>query len=90
MIRVYADFNARTADGGCWILQHGGTDLGASTAKLGLTSGDRILLYQDDDDFEVQATLEFRFLSETRSFTWIAYPDWDTVVHPVREMAAHK
>jgi hypothetical protein len=79
MIRVYADFNDRTPEGGYWILQHDGTDIDAKASELGLSVGDHILLYQDDDDFEVVATLDFRFVDAIGHQSWVAYPDWSTV-----------
>ena len=79
MIRLYADFNDRTTDDGYWILQHGGADLDEEAAKLGLAAGDRVLLYQDPDDFEVEAILDLRFVDEIRRRTWVAFPDWGTM-----------
>jgi hypothetical protein len=79
MIKLYADFNDRTSDGGYWILQYEGTDIEAKAADLGLSLGDRVLLYQDEDDFEVTATLEFRFVDAIGRETWVAFPDWSTI-----------
>ncbi len=79
MIRVYADFNDGTADGGYWILQYAECDLADKAVELGLAAGDRILLYQDDDDFEVEAALAFRRLDETGNDSWVAYPDWGSL-----------
>lgn len=79
MIKVYADFNDKTTDGGCWILLYEGTDLAIKVAHLGLSIGDKIRLYQDEDDFEVVATLDFRFVENIGLSTWVAYPDWTTV-----------
>lgn len=59
MLRVYCDFNDSTEDGRCWILWHDGKPLGEQAAQLGLKEGDRVLLYQDEGDFEVEATLLF-------------------------------
>ena len=79
MIKVYADFNDKTADEGYWILQHDGTDLAVKVSQLGLSIGDQILLYQDEDDFEVVATLDFGFVDSIGRDGWIAYPDWTTI-----------
>ncbi len=79
MIKLYADFNDRTPDGGCWILQHEGTDIEAKVPELGLSIGDSILLYQDEDDFEVIATLDFKFVDVIGREAWVAFPDWNTV-----------
>jgi hypothetical protein len=80
MIRIYADFNDRTAEGSCWILQHEGADLATKVAALGVSCGDRVLLYQDEDDFEVEATLEFRFVDAVGEKKWLAFPHWDTII----------
>jgi hypothetical protein len=79
MIKVYADFNDRTPDGGYWILQHEGTDIEAKATGLGLSRGDRVLLYQDADDFEVTASLDFKFVDPIGRATWVAFPDWSTI-----------
>lgn len=79
MIKVYADFNDRTSDGGYWILQHEGTDIEAKAPGLGLSPGDRVLLYQDEDDFEVTATLDRKFVDLIGREAWVAFPDWSTI-----------
>jgi hypothetical protein len=65
--------------GGYWILQHDGSDLAAKMPELGLSVGDNILLYQDDDDFEVIAALDYKFVDSIGSLGWVAYPDWSTL-----------
>ena len=62
MIRLYADFNDKTTDGGYWILQFDDMPIEEKITDMGLSNGDHVLLYQDDDDFEVEATLDYRFL----------------------------
>ena len=79
MIKLYADFNDRTPDGGYWILQYQGVDLESKAADLHLSPGDRVLLYQDEDDFEVTASLDFRFVDAVGREVWIAFPDWNTI-----------
>jgi hypothetical protein len=79
MIRVYTDFNARDRDGSCWILMFDGQDLAPQVERLGLTKGDRITLYQDDDDFQVAATLDFRTVESLGQKTWVALPDMSTL-----------
>jgi hypothetical protein len=79
MLRVYGDFNDKTPDGGCWILQHAGEDIEAQPKELGLNVGDHILLYQDPDDFEVEASLDFRFVEVLGRQAWIAFPDWGSI-----------
>jgi len=79
MIRVFSDFNARTPDDLCWILVYEGVDLSSCIEPLGLRRGDQILLYQDEDDFEVTATLDFRFVDILLRDAWVAVPDWSTI-----------
>jgi hypothetical protein len=81
MIKVYADFNDKTPGGGCWILQHNGADIATQAARLGLSVGDTVLLYQDADDFEVTARLGFDFVDAIGGRSWVAYPDWSTMKH---------
>ena len=79
MIRIYADFNDKTADGGYWILQFGDMPIEEKITEMGLSSGDHVLLYQDNDDFEVEATLHYKFVDVIGHEGWVAYPDWSTL-----------
>jgi hypothetical protein len=79
MIKIYADFNDETGDGGYWILQHAGTDLADQVDELGLSAGDRVLLFQDPDDFEVEAVLDFKFVDVIGREAWVAIPNWATI-----------
>jgi hypothetical protein len=79
MIRVYADFNAMTSDDCCWLLRHGDGDLTSQLENLGLRAGSHVLLYQDENDFEVVGVLEYRFVPEFASDIWLAKPDWSTL-----------
>ena len=47
--------------------------------EIGLSSGDHVLLYQDDDDFEVEATLYYKFVDPISREGWVAYPNWSTL-----------
>jgi hypothetical protein len=76
MLKYFTDFNARTKSGECWNLVHDGVDI--TDAAVAKKAGDRILLYQDDDDFEVEATLDYRFVDELKQCQWVALPDWST------------
>jgi hypothetical protein len=51
MLRVFTDFNARTSDGICWNLVYQGTDLDKQADDLHLAKGDKIILFQDENDF---------------------------------------
>jgi hypothetical protein len=88
MLRLFTDFNARTTSGECWNLVHDGVDIGDS--RLAKNSGDRVLLYQDEDDFEVEATIEFKFVDELKQSRWVARLDWATKrkLHPLGHRAA--
>lgn len=80
MLRIYTDFNASTADDLCWLLKYRRADLADQIAALGLSKGDNIILYQDEDDFEVTAMLDYRYVDALAREAWVAVPDWDTLV----------
>jgi hypothetical protein len=72
MLGVFTDFNARTSDGTCWNLVYQGID-------LDLMKGDKIILFQDENDFEVTATLDIRHVDVSGRKTWVAIPEWSTL-----------
>ncbi len=57
MLKVYCDFNDSTENDLYWLLYHEGDPLNDLVGELGLQSGSRVVLFQDSDDFEVEATL---------------------------------
>jgi hypothetical protein len=77
MLKVYCDFNDRTADDRYWILWFEGQPLAGQLTTLGLQEGDRVTLHQDDD-FEVEATLLFDQTTEMGASPVCARPDWST------------
>lgn len=79
MIRIYADFSDQTVDGGYWILQSDGAAIEEKITEIGLSNGDHVLLYQDDDDFEVEAILKYKFVDAIGRDGWVAYPNWSTL-----------
>jgi hypothetical protein len=79
MLKVFTDFNARTVDGVCWILVYQGSDLDERTDELHLRKGDKIILFQDKDDFEVTATLDVRYVDVLGRVALVAIPDWSTL-----------
>jgi len=80
MLRVYCDFNDRTDNDLHWLLFYNGGALADVASILGLREGDRVLLYQDADDFEVEASLHFDRSSSFFSGTKLcALPDWTTL-----------
>ena len=80
MIRVFTDFNARTPSGICWNPVYLGLDLNDQISSLELLKGNKIILYQDADDFEVTATLDFGYVDILARDFWFATPDWSTLV----------
>ena len=80
MIKVYADFNARTKDGACFILSYNDVSLDREIPELDLLSGSKVILYQDKNDFEVEAILKFEYVDVLDRAAWVAYPDWTTMV----------
>lgn len=79
MLRVYCDFNDRTEDDLHWLLFFEGSALADAAGRLGLRDGDRVLLFQDADDFEVEATLHFNRTDPYFAGTKLcALPDWST------------
>jgi len=80
MLRIYADFNARDIDGAVTILNYRDQDVGELIGSGQLRAEDRIILYQDNDDFEVEARLEHRFVTYLGQWGWVALPDWTTLV----------
>jgi hypothetical protein len=80
MLKVFTDFNARTSNGMCWILKYDGSDLGKKIDELGLARGDKVQLFQDEDDFEVVAVLDYRFVDILQREAWVAVPDWSTII----------
>jgi hypothetical protein len=80
MLKVFTDFNAMTPDDICWILVYRGVALKDQIESLGLTNGDKIVLFQDEHDFEVLAALDYRFVTILGHETWVACPDWSTLV----------
>jgi hypothetical protein len=46
---------------------------------LHLAKGDKIILFQDENDFEVAATLDIRHVDVFGNKTWVAIPEWSTL-----------
>ena len=80
MLKVFTDFNACTNDDLCWLLKYRENDLAQQIDDLKLGRGDRIILFQDDDDIEVIATLDVRYVEMLGRDAWVAIPDWGTLV----------
>lgn len=80
MLRVFTDFNAMTNDDICWNLIYNNMPIEKQINGLRLAKGDKIILYQDEDDFEVTATLDFRHVEILSRESWVAIPDWSTLI----------
>ncbi|MDR3508499.1 MAG: hypothetical protein P4L64_11425 [Caulobacteraceae bacterium] len=59
MLKIYCDFNDGTENNRYWILWYAEKPLDEQVEMLGLAEGDRVILYQDEDDFEVEGALLF-------------------------------
>ncbi|HEV7229106.1 hypothetical protein [Brevundimonas sp.] len=79
MIRVWTDFNALSTLDRAWLLKSGNAPF--DPAFLGLSHGDRILLWQDEDDFEVEGVLAFGRPGPPAvdRDAWYAQVDWPTL-----------
>ena len=75
MRRLWADFNSRTPDGFLTVLQEGERDLAECAVDLGIKDGDKVVLYQDDGDFEIVGTVEYRYHEALGCAAWLARPD---------------
>jgi hypothetical protein len=79
MLKIYCDFNDSTEDDLYWLLFHEGKPLNDVLAELGLHDGSRVILFQDTDDFEVEATLLFEHADPGFLGSRVcAKPDWAT------------
>ena len=80
-LRVYCDFNSHDDAGAYWILYYNDRLLTEQITELGLAEGSEVVLYQDDDDFEVPATLKIgRTWGGEGEQSWLAFPDWSRKV----------
>ena len=75
MLRVWCDFNSRTPDGLLPVLYYNDQALQTQIATLGIIKGMQVCLYQHEDDFDVIATLDFRYVDLLKREDWIAVPD---------------
>ena len=77
MLKVYTDFNNMTDDDVCWLLRYQDAPVQGGL----FCKGDRVVLFQDGDEFEVEATVDFRFVQLLGRDCWVAIPDWSTLKH---------
>ena len=81
VLRIYCDFNSYDETGAHWILYYNHRPLTEQIDKLGLAEDSEVVLYQDDEDFEVPATLKFgRTWGGEGVESWLAFPDWSRKV----------
>ncbi|MBQ1541969.1 hypothetical protein C5708_08630 [Caulobacter sp. CCUG 60055] len=81
VLKVSCDFNDHTDSDLYWVLFHGDAPLEKVAERLGLIECSRVVLFQDEDDFEVEATLHFA-CNEPDFFIGsrvCAKPDWSTL-----------
>ena len=80
MLKIYADFNSRNLDGACFTLRYHNEELETQAHALNIVDGDRVLIYKAYDDFEVEAVLRFEQVQELGKSSWVAHPDWSTII----------
>jgi hypothetical protein len=44
-----------------------------------LAKGDKVKLFQDENDFEVIAVLDYKYVDLLQREVWVAVPDWSTI-----------
>jgi hypothetical protein len=76
MLRLYADFNEMTEDGNSVFIA-ADREIDQETIRQ-LAPGLRVILYQDEDDFEVEAIVEPEEAFPNRIF-WYGRLDWNTL-----------
>jgi hypothetical protein len=76
---VFTDFNAMTPDEVCWNLIHQDVELEKQLRNLDLSAGDKVTSYQDEDDFDVVTTLEYRHVDSLAREALVAVPNWATI-----------
>ena len=76
MPRLFTDFQAVEPDGACWILKNANNEeIDIQREKLNISVGDRVIL-DAHEEFEVQAVLDFKYVTALGRDSWVAYPDW--------------
>jgi hypothetical protein len=78
MLRLWTDFNSGTDADEFFILRHDGPERRLPD-PASVNVGQRILLFQDEDDFEVEAELCLGYLDAVRDVSWYAVPDRTTI-----------
>ena len=83
MISLWTDFNALSETDQAWLLFADGKPLVNVANVLSVSRGDRVRLFQDADDFHVEAELDFGAVSPPAPSSdprWFARIDWKTRV----------
>lgn len=77
MLRIYTDYQTIDSSGAFFVLVINGDDVENQVQTLGIKVGDKVILdaYQD---FEIQGTLDFKYVDMLERQAWVAYPDWST------------
>lgn len=76
MRRVYCDFNERMENDAHIVLFIDERRI----EDCDPVEGERLILFQDEGDFEVEGVLSFRGSEWFGRPTWTAFPDWQTLV----------
>lgn len=84
MLKLYCDFNGQDLKRYFLLRVPDDTDglwpeLEVRAKDLGIKAGDRVILFQDVGDFEVEATLGFGSSDTFSATRWYAVPDWNTL-----------
>jgi hypothetical protein len=80
MLKVFTDLNTRTSDGVCWNFKYDHTELEKRISDLKFNIGNKVQLFQDENDFVVTAVLDCRYVDILQREAWVAVPDWSTLV----------
>lgn len=75
MTRIEAGFNERLLDGGLFVLFWNGRDVNGGECGLVITDGERVVLFPSERDFEIEATIVYRYVEEVGRNMWVAMPD---------------
>jgi hypothetical protein len=78
-VKVYVDFNSGTADEKYVVILLNGQPIERSVAATRELHGKSVVAYQDEEDFEVQGTLQFGEAEGMIGEIWYFVPNWETL-----------
>ena len=79
MLRLNTDFNEMTENDEAWLLFLDKEKI-TKMSSPPVSRGEKVILYPDEEDFEVTAVMDFRFVSIIGRESWVAIPEWSTIV----------